>query len=97
MLSWSNGELASLSQGIYTAREIAMGRLEIEAKQLHAHGVVGVTYESHFEVLAAQAQGQSQNRGGFVMHCTVFGTAISPDPSADGEPIQISTNLSVRR
>ena len=97
MLSWSNGELASLSQGMYTAREIAMSRLEQEAHLLRARGVVGVTYESHFEVLSAQVQGSSQNQGGFVMHCTVFGTAISPDPAATGEPIEISTNLSVNR
>jgi uncharacterized protein YbjQ (UPF0145 family) len=95
MLSWSNGEIVALSQGMYTAREIAIGRLERESALLRASGVVGVTYESHFEVLASQSQGAGQNQGGFVMYCTVFGTAISPDPSATGDPIQISTNLSV--
>jgi uncharacterized protein YbjQ (UPF0145 family) len=78
MMSWSNAELTSLSQGLYTAREIAMSRLEFETRSLRASGVVGVTFESHIEVME---QNNQSSPGGFIMHCTAWGTAIGVDVS----------------
>jgi len=97
MMSWSNAELGSLSQGLYTAREIAMTRLESETRRLHATGVVGVTFESHIEVMAQQAQTANQNQGGFVMHCTAWGTAIGPDPNPTAPATSIESIVSLKR
>jgi len=38
-----NQELGVLSQAMYSARELAMSRMQVEAEQLGADGVVGVT------------------------------------------------------
>jgi len=76
MMSWSNAELTSLSQGVYTAREIAMNRLEGEAWRLKATGVVGVTFETYHEII----ERTENSPGGFIMHFTAWGTAIGPDP-----------------
>jgi uncharacterized protein YbjQ (UPF0145 family) len=47
--SWSkNRELESLSQAMYTAREYAMSRMEAEAEELRADGVVGVRLDVNF-------------------------------------------------
>jgi len=47
--SWSkNRELEKLSQAMYTARELAMSRMEAEAKVLDADGVVGVRLDVNF-------------------------------------------------
>lgn len=47
--SWSkNRELDKLSQAMYTARELAMSRMEAEAKVLDADGVVGVRLDVNF-------------------------------------------------
>ncbi len=47
--SWSkNRELTKLSQAMYTARELAMSRMESEAKVLGADGVVGVRLDINF-------------------------------------------------
>jgi uncharacterized protein YbjQ (UPF0145 family) len=97
MMSWSNVELTSLSQGLYTARELAMDRMEAEGRSLAARGVVGVTFETHHEHLE-----QSQNNpGGFIMHFTAWGTAIGPDPvygtapGANAQRIDIDFNLPI--
>src|SRR5258708_7943294 len=86
MVSWSNAEMTSLSQGVYTARGIAMNRMEMEALRLTAKGVVEVVFESYTEILEGDSE---QNRpGGFIMHCTAYGTAIGPDP---GGPVRRDT------
>lgn len=47
--TWSkNVELDSLSQAMYTARELAMARMEAEADVLGADGVVGVRLDVNF-------------------------------------------------
>jgi uncharacterized protein YbjQ (UPF0145 family) len=40
-----NGELTAYTQGIYDARELAMERMQAEAEELGAAGIVGVTIE----------------------------------------------------
>ncbi len=97
MLGWSSGELTSLSQGLYTARGIAMSRLEHESRALGANGVVGVFFETHFEVAAGgQAVQANQPQGGFIMHCTAWGTAIGPDPAPISKHDTIRTTLSLK-
>jgi uncharacterized protein YbjQ (UPF0145 family) len=47
---WSkNQELGTLSQAMYHARELAMSRMEAEADQLGADGIVGVRLEIEFK------------------------------------------------
>jgi len=47
--SWSKSqEVATLSQAMYTARELAMARMEAEADLLGADGVVGVRLDVNF-------------------------------------------------
>jgi len=47
---WSkNQELTTLSQAMYHARELAMTRMETEADQLGADGIVGVRLEIEFK------------------------------------------------
>jgi uncharacterized protein YbjQ (UPF0145 family) len=45
----SNQELTTLSQAMYHARELAMARMEAEADQLGADGIVGVRLEIEFK------------------------------------------------
>ena len=97
LMSWSNAELGSLTQGLYTAREIAMTRLESETRRLHATGVVGVTFESHVELMSNAVQNSNQNQGGFVMHCTAWGTAIGLDPNPSAPPTTIESIVSLKR
>lgn len=90
---WWNAEVTSLSLGTYTAREIAMSRVSAEANLLGARGVVGVDFESHFEILEADP---NQNRpGGFIMHCTAWGTAIGADSHAPDAPLTIKPILPI--
>ncbi|SDI91134.1 Uncharacterized conserved protein YbjQ, UPF0145 family [Frankineae bacterium MT45] len=50
MKRWnSNQELQTLSQAMYHARELAMTRMEAEAKALGADGIVGVRLEIEFK------------------------------------------------
>src|SRR6266436_6668606 len=44
-----NQELETLSQAMYHARELAMGRMEAEADMLGADGIVGVRLEIEFK------------------------------------------------
>lgn len=46
---WQNHELEKISQAMYHARELAMGRMEEEADILGADGIVGVRLEINFE------------------------------------------------
>ena len=49
----SNQELTVLSQAMYHARELAMTRMEAEADQLGADGIVGVRLEIEFKEFGA--------------------------------------------
>jgi uncharacterized protein YbjQ (UPF0145 family) len=40
-----NAEMANYTQALYTARELAMDRMQYEAMQLQAEGVVGMRVE----------------------------------------------------
>jgi uncharacterized protein YbjQ (UPF0145 family) len=42
-----NAELPEMTQGLYTARELAMGRMQAEAAALEAEGIVGVQLLQH--------------------------------------------------
>ena len=74
MFSWSNAELTSLTQGVYTARELAINRMEAEAHAVHAEGVVGVTVE-----MKVNEYEDGNNNRWYIMTFNAFGTAIAGD------------------
>jgi uncharacterized protein YbjQ (UPF0145 family) len=71
--SWAKSlELESLSQAMYTARELAMARMEAEADVLGADGIVGVRLDVNF-----------YEWGKHSAEFIAIGTAVS---SSDGTP-----------
>ena len=71
----SNQELTVLSQAMYHARELAMTRMEAEADQLGADGIVGVRLEIEFKEF-----------GSDIAEFIAVGTAVAADErqAADG-------------
>ena len=45
--SWTNQELVDFSQGVYEAREKAMGFVTAQAQQLGGSGMIGVQVREH--------------------------------------------------
>lgn len=68
-----NIELSDYTQGVYTAREIAMTRLEQEAHALGALGVVGVKIFPKLELIDMP---NNQNSKGLIVQFMAYGTAI---------------------
>ncbi|MGH3770172.1 MAG: heavy metal-binding domain-containing protein, partial [Pseudonocardiaceae bacterium] len=73
----SNQEMTVLSQAMYHARELAMTRMQAEANQLGADGIVGVRLEIEFKEFGAD-----------LAEFIAVGTAVAADePQApDGQP-----------
>jgi uncharacterized protein YbjQ (UPF0145 family) len=75
---WSrNQELTVLTQAMYHARELAMARMEAEADQLGADGIVGVRLEIEFKEF-----------GSDLAEFIAVGTAVTADEAQtpDGRP-----------
>jgi uncharacterized protein YbjQ (UPF0145 family) len=68
-----NQELDVLSQAMYHARELAMTRMEAEADQLHADGIVGVRLEVEMKEF-----------GSDIAEFIAVGTAVKAEDSAPG-------------
>lgn len=83
-----NQELTVLSQAMYSARELAMGRMQAEADRLGADGVVGVRLrmqnyvwgQSVLEFIATGTAVRARDQQG--RHRTPSGRAFSSDLSA---------------
>jgi uncharacterized protein YbjQ (UPF0145 family) len=43
--AYQNQEMMQFTQGVYEARELALGRMQAEAAQVESSGIVGVTVE----------------------------------------------------
>jgi uncharacterized protein YbjQ (UPF0145 family) len=73
----SNQELTMLSQAMYHARELAMTRMEAEADQLGADGIVGVRLEIEFKEF-----------GSDLAEFIAIGTAVTAEEARapDGQP-----------
>jgi uncharacterized protein YbjQ (UPF0145 family) len=76
--SYYNQELTDFTQGVYDAREKAMGYVTDQARSLGADGIVGVRIDEHFGT-------RRVNRGGIecedlIVTFHVIGTAIRADP-----------------
>jgi uncharacterized protein YbjQ (UPF0145 family) len=62
----NNVEMANYTQGLYSARELAMERLQVEAKQAGARGVVGLRLEQ-----------RNQYWGSHIIEYFAIGTAVA--------------------
>src|ERR1700691_79314 len=79
---WSkNQELDVLSQAMYHARELAMTRMESEADQLNADGIVGVRLEVEMKEF-----------GSDIAEFIAVGTAVKADENAAGGAGQCRNN-----
>jgi uncharacterized protein YbjQ (UPF0145 family) len=65
---WRNAELPVYTQALYDARELAMARMQREATELSATGIVGVQLSEH-----------SHSWGGRIIEFFAIGTAIVKD------------------
>lgn len=72
----TNSELTNFTQALYEARELAMTRMQAEADQLNADGIVGVQLveKSHF-------------LGSHVIEFLAIGTAVRRLPGVEPQPI----------
>ncbi|MDQ6775280.1 MAG: heavy metal-binding domain-containing protein [Actinomycetota bacterium] len=82
--TFRNVELPLYTQALYDARELAMTRMQREAADLSAHGIVGVQLVEH-----------DHGWGGRIVEFFAIGTAIVKDPEAERpEPPSPVINLS---
>ncbi|MHB8491073.1 MAG: heavy metal-binding domain-containing protein [Solirubrobacteraceae bacterium] len=68
-----NVELANYTQALYDARELAMERMQAEAQEIQANGIVGV-----------QLQEKSHGWGSHTIEFFSIGTGIIPSETTDG-------------
>jgi uncharacterized protein YbjQ (UPF0145 family) len=71
--SGKNTEITTFTQALCDGRELAMARMQSEAEQLKATGIVGV-----------EIQENSHSRGSHTVEFLAIGTAVVPLPSAAG-------------
>jgi uncharacterized protein YbjQ (UPF0145 family) len=69
-----NQELRDFTQGLYYAREMAIGRATSDAEALGAHGMVGVSIDEH--VGHREVEQNNQERIDLIVTFHVIGTAI---------------------
>ena len=74
MLNFANEEIPEYTQGIYSARETAIGRITGQARELGADGVVGMEIEHEIGMQDIRSPGESMR--GLVVTLHVTGTAV---------------------
>ncbi len=88
-----NGELSPYTHCLYDARELAMERLQAEAEDLGATGIVGVEIEEKQHTWggggtgAMWAGGNAAKVYGETIEFFVFGTAVVPAQSREPAPV----------
>jgi uncharacterized protein YbjQ (UPF0145 family) len=93
--SWQNQELTDFTQGVYATRSQTMQRLQRQAHELEAHGVVGVTFEQEQHEHERDAGGTKYTDLILTMH--VLGTAIVELDRAAEPPVYIALPLNEER
>lgn len=73
--SWTNQELTDFTQAMYTARHLAMTRLQDECFHMGASGVVGADIEKEIHEVERDL-GNDQHRTDLIVSFQAFGTAI---------------------
>lgn len=77
--SWANQELVDFSQGVYEAREKALGFITAQVRDLGGDGVIGVELSEHSRTHAVR-RGMYESRD-LEVTFHVMGTVIREDPS----------------
>jgi uncharacterized protein YbjQ (UPF0145 family) len=94
MLYSENQELREFTQGVYGAREIAVGRVTEQAARLDASGVIGVRITHGIRQVSLGGSG-AYARNGLMVTFHVIGTAIREDratiPNAPETTIDLTT------
>jgi uncharacterized protein YbjQ (UPF0145 family) len=91
--SWQNVELPDYTQSLYTARSLAMSRMEAEARSVGGTGIVSVDVQLQAEPAHMDSGGGT--RIDMMYHFTAIGTAIQP--FAYQKPkLSIGTTVSLR-
>ncbi|HEX4363655.1 MAG TPA: heavy metal-binding domain-containing protein [Solirubrobacteraceae bacterium] len=84
-----NQELTDFTQGVYEARESALGRASAQARALGAGGLVGMSVEHH--VAVREVEQNNQTREDLIVTFHIIGTAIAP--SGEHRPLDPQTIL----
>jgi uncharacterized protein YbjQ (UPF0145 family) len=93
---WQNQELSELTRGLYDARELAMRRVERQAHELGAGGLVGVRIDQSQQEHEFEQQGYKRMDLVVTMH--VIGTAVAPVARPpEPPPTYIALSLSEER
>jgi uncharacterized protein YbjQ (UPF0145 family) len=93
MMFNENQEIASYTQGIYAAREQTMQRLNWQAQQLGASGIVGVRI-GHTARRQAVG-GATRTAGGLMVTFDAIGTAVRESPTVNFTPPKTTVDLSI--
>ena len=80
--SFQNQELIEYTQALYNARELAMTRMETEARALGARGVIGADVQVEAELHEIEIN--NRTRMDMMYHFTAIGTAVVPAPVPQG-------------
>jgi uncharacterized protein YbjQ (UPF0145 family) len=90
--SWANQELGDFTQGVYDARELALGRVSAEARRQGAAGMVGVSLAHSVEEREASSGGSA--RTDLVVTVHVLGTSIAHETeTVPADPPTLTLNL----
>jgi uncharacterized protein YbjQ (UPF0145 family) len=88
-----NQEIPSYTQGIYAAREQTMQRLNWQAEQLGASGIVGVRIGHSAQ--RQQVGSANRSRGGLVVTFDAIGTAVRETGAVAQDPPKTTVDLSI--
>ncbi len=75
--NWSNQEIDPFSQGIYTARDLAMNRAVNMARSFNASGIVGMHIDCEREVIDYETDNPTRYYMDFIVRFSAIGTAIA--------------------
>jgi uncharacterized protein YbjQ (UPF0145 family) len=84
--SWANQELVDFSQGVYEAREKAMGFITAQVRELGGDGVIGVELREHSRTHAVRRGMYESKDLEVTFHA--MGTVVREDPTLVSEPAQ---------
>jgi uncharacterized protein YbjQ (UPF0145 family) len=86
----ANQELADFTQGVYAAREMALGRATAQARELEAGGMIGVTIDHDIAIREVDNGGKRED---LIVTFHILGTAIAPA----GEHLPLDPQLILRQ
>jgi uncharacterized protein YbjQ (UPF0145 family) len=84
-----NAELPDYTHALYDARELAVERLQDEAEELHATGIVGVTFEEKEHTWQGSFGTGAFGFRGEMIELFVFGTAVVPVAAGHRPPAPV--------